>query len=88
MRFEFKTEKQDYSKSFLSLFFTIVTTSFLLIIVSISIKLGKISKYYEINYLCKLLTIEKKTFDFKKLSKLTNETNKQKIWNLCQEIAK
>ena len=88
MKFEFKTEKQDYSKPFLLLFFTIVTTSFLLIIVSISIKLGKISKYYEINYLCKLLTIEKKTFDFKKLSKLTNETNKQKIWNLCQEIAK
>ena len=88
MKFEFKTEKQDYSKPLLSLFFTIVTTSFLLIIVSISIKLGKISKFYEINYLCNLLIIEKTAFDFENLSKLTDETNKQKIWNLCQEIAR
>ena len=88
MRFEVKTQNNDLSKVPFSLFVTFVLFSFLFLLSSISIKLGSISRYYEINYLCKLIIIEKTSFNFKKLSKLTNQTTKQKMWDLCREIVK
>ena len=88
MRFEVKTQNDDFSKSSFSLFLASVFLSFIIILGNISIKLGTISKHYEINYLCKLLIIEKSSSNFKKLSKLTNETSKQKMWDLCKEIVK
>ena len=88
MRFEVKTQNDDFSKSSFFLYLVIVFLSFIIILGNLSIKLGTIAKHYEINYLCKLLIIEKSSNNFKKLSKLTNETSKQKIWNLCKEIIK
>ena len=88
MKFEVKTQNDDFSKSSFSLFLAFVILSFIIIISNLSIKLGTISRYYEIKYLCKLLTIEKSSKNFKKLSKLTNETSKPKIWDLCREIVK
>ena len=88
MKFEVKTQNEDSSKSTLLIFLAISFIFVIFIICNISIKLGTISKFYEINYLCKLLTIEKSSFNFKKLSKLTNQSNKQKMWNLCREIVK
>ena len=88
MKFEVKTQNEDSSKSTLLIFLAISFIFVIFIICNISIKLGTISKFYEINYLCKLLTIEKSSFNFKKLSKLTNQSTKQKMWNLCREIVK
>ena len=88
MRFEVKTQNDDFSKSSFSLYLAFVFLSFIIILGNLSIKLGTISKHYEINYLCKLLMIEKSSINFRKLTKLTNETSKQKIWNLCREIVK
>ncbi len=88
MRFEVKTQNDDFSKSYFSIYLAILFLSFIIIFGNLSIKLGTISKHYEINYLCKLLIIEKSSNNFKKLSKLTNETSKQKIWDLCREIVK
>ena len=88
MKFEVKTHNDDPLKSSFSFFLTFVLLSFIVVLSSISIKLGQISKHYEINYLCSLLSIEKSSSDFKKLSKLTNQTSKQKIWDLCRQIAK
>ena len=88
MRFEVKTQNDDFSKSSFSLFLAFVFLSFIIILGNLSIKLGTISKHYEINYLCKLLIIEKSANTFKKLSKLTNETSKQIMWDLCKEIVK
>ena len=88
MRFEIKTQNDDFSKSFFPLYVTFIILSFIVIFSNISIKLGTISKHYEINYFCKLLIIEKSSSNFKKLSKLTNETSKQKMWDLCREIVK
>ena len=88
MRFEVKTQNDDFSKSSFSLYLAFVFLSFMIILCNISIKLGTISKHYEINYFCKLLIIEKSSSNFKKLSKLTNETSKQKMWDLCREIVK
>ena len=88
MKFEVKTQNDDYSKSFVTVFLTFCLISLLVILSNISIKFGRISRHYEINYLCKLLIIDKSSLNFKKLSKLTNQTSKQKVWELCRELAK
>ena len=88
MKFEVKTQNDDFSKSYLSFLLTLFFLSFIIILSNLSIKIGTISRHYEINYLCKLLMIEKSSTNFKKLSKLTNQTSKQKMWDLCREIIK
>ena len=88
MKFEVKTQNDDTFKSSFSVLSCIAIFSFIVILSNISIKLGSISRHYEINYLCNLLTIEKSSLNFKKLSKLTNQNTKQKMWDLCREIVK
>ena len=88
MKFEVKTQNDDLLKSSFSVLLYIALFSFIVVLFNISIKLGAISRHYEIKYLCNLLTIEKSALNFKKLSKLTNQTTKQKMWDLCREIVK
>ena len=88
MKFEVKTQNDDIFKSSFSVFIAIAIFSFLVVLSNISIKLGAISRHYEMKYLCNLLTIEKSSLNFKKLSKLTNQSSKQKMWDLCREIVK
>ena len=88
MKFEVKTQSDDQSKSSFSVFLVFAILSLIIILANISIKLGTISRNYEINYLCKLLIIEKSSNNFKKLSNLTNQTTKQRLWDLCREIVK
>ena len=89
MKFEVKTQNEDLWKSSFSVLLSIaVFFSFIVLLSNISIKLGVIARHYEIKYLCNLLTIEKSSLNFKKLSKLTNQNNKQKMWDLCREIVK
>ena len=88
MKFEVKTQNDDHIHSYFSAFLVLVLLSFLVVISSISLKIGSISTYYEIRYLCKLLVVDKSSANFKKLSKLTNQTTKQKMWELCKEIVK
>ena len=86
MKFEVKTENDDLWKSSFSVLLSIALFSFIVVLSNISIKLGSISRHYEMTYLCNLLKIEKSSLNFKKLSKLTNQNNKQKMWDLCREI--
>ena len=88
MKFEVKTQNDDISRSSISFFLFFALISFLVVLSNISIKLGTISKHYEINYLCKLLTVDNSSLNFKKLSKLTNQTTKKKMWDLCREIVR
>ena len=88
MKFEVKTQNDDLWNSSLSFLLIFALISFIVILSSVSIKLGTISRYHEINYLCRLLTIEKSSLNFKKLSKLTNLNTRQKMWDLCREIVK
>ena len=88
MKFEVKTQNDDLWKSSFSFLLSMALLSFIIVLSNISIKLGAISRHYEINYLCNLLTIEKSSLNFKKLSKLTNQNTKQKMWDLCREIVK
>ncbi len=88
MKFELKTENENYSKSF-SLFLGIVFFLTLLIILcNVSLKLGMVSRSYEIDYNCRLLSVEKSTKIFKKLSRLSNLKSKQRIWEFCRGVIK
>jgi len=86
MKFELKTDNDPFSKYSYYLLFVLGFISLIIIFSNIASKLGIISRHYEINYLCRLLKVEKSSFEFKKLSKLTNQKSKQKIWELCNEI--
>ena len=86
MKFEVKTKSDDLSKASFSFILVFALLSSLVVLSNISIKLGIISRHYEIKYICNLLTLEKSSLNFNKLSKLTNQTNKQKMWDLCREL--
>ena len=88
MKLELKTDNDDFPKPFYTFFFTLVVFTGIIIVSNISLKLGVIAKHYEINYLCKVLIIDKSPSNFKKLSKLSNQTSKQKVWDFCREIIK
>ena len=88
MKFELKTENDNYSKS-ISKFFGIFFFLTLIIILSdVALKLGIISRNHKIEYNCRLLSVEKSKTHFKKLSSLSNLKSKQQIWKFCSEINK
>ena len=88
MKFELKTENDNYLKSFSHFFITIFSLALIIIFCDVALKLGIISRHYQIEYNCKLLSIEKSTSNFKKLSNISNLKSKQKIWDLCREFIK
>ena len=88
MKFEFKTENDHFLKQFYSVFIFFISISIIIIMTNISFKLTTIKRLYEINYFCKLISVDKSSYNFKKLSKLTNQKSKQKIWDLCREMVK
>ena len=88
MKFELKTENENYLKSFshfLRIFFKVVL---IIIFFDISLKLGIISRHYQIYYNCRVLSVEKSKPNFKKLSRLSNLKSKQGIWEFCREFVK
>ena len=88
MKFEVKTQNDDLWKSSFSVLLSIALFSFIVFLFNISIKPGAISRHYEMKYLCNILTVDKSSLNFKKLSKLTSLNTKQKMWDLCREIVK
>ena len=88
MKFELKTENENFSKS-ISLFFGIVSFLTLIIILcDVALKLEVISRNYKIEYNCRLLSFEKSKPQFKKLSRISNLKSKQRIWEFCSEVIK
>ena len=88
MKFELKTENENYSKSISYFFGLVFIISLIVILGDVTIKLGIISRHYQIEYNCRLLSFEKSTTNFKKLSMLSNLKSKQRIWELCREVVK
>ena len=87
MKFEIKTDQNRFSDK-LSLSLAISMITFIAIIfTNISLRINKLTRYYEINYLCKLIIVDKSQSNFKKLSKLTKQLKKQKIWDFCREFS-
>ena len=88
MKFELKTEKENYSKSFLQLLGIFFFFTLIIIFCDIALKLGIISRNHKIEYNCRILSVEKSKLHFKRLSKLSNLKSKQQIWELCREVIK
>ena len=88
MKFELKTEKENYSKSFLQFFSIFFFLTLIIFLCDMALKLGIISRNHNIEYNCRLLSVEKTKPHFKKLSKLSNLKNKQQIWQFCSEVVK
>ncbi len=88
MKFELKTEKENYSKSFLQLFGILFFLTLIILLSDLALKLGIISRNHKIEYNCWLLSVEKSKPHFKKLSRLSNLKSKQQIWKFCSEVNK
>ena len=88
MKFELKTEKENYSKTFSQFFGIVFFLTLIIILCNIALKLGIISRNYEIEYNCRLLFVEKSKPHFKKLSRLSNLKSKVRIWEFCREVVK
>ena len=88
MKFELKTENENYSKSFSKFFAIVFFLTLIIILCDVAIKLGIISRNHKIEYNCRLLSVEKAKSHFKKLSMLSNLKSKQKIWEFCREVIK
>ena len=88
MKFELKTENDNYSKSISQFFGIFFFLSLLIILSDVALKLGIISRNHKIEYNCRLLSVEKSKPQFKKLSRLSNLKSKQQIWKFCSEVMK
>jgi len=88
MKFELKTGNENYSKLFSNFFGIVFILTLIIILCDFALKLGIISRHYEIDYNCRLLSVEKSKTKFKKLSQLSNLKSKQRIWEFCREVGK
>ena len=86
MKFELKTENDNYSKIFSQFFSIVFFLSLIIILCDVALKLGIISRNHKIEYNCRLLSVEKSKPNFKKLSRLSNLKNKQQIWEFCRDV--
>ncbi len=88
MKLELKTENENYFKSFGYVLSSIISFVLIIIFCDISLKIGVISRHYQFVYHCRVLSIDKSSLNFKKLSKLSKLKSKQKIWEFCREVVK
>ena len=88
MKFELKTENENYSKSISQFFGIVFFITLIIILCDVALKLGIISRNHIIDYNCRLLSVEKSKLHFKKLSRLSNLKSKQQIWEFCREVIK
>ena len=88
MKFELKTENETFPNSFSNFFRTVFIFALIIIFSDISIKLGIISRKYQIDYNCRLLDVSKSKSNFDRLSRITNLKSKQRIWEFCMEVIK
>ena len=88
MKFELKTENENFSKAFATIFRIFFILTLIIIFCDVAIKLGIISRHYQINNNCRILSVEKSSSNFEKLSSLSKLKSKQKIWEFCREVVK
>ena len=87
MKFELKTEK-GYSNSLTYVLSTFFVIALIIIFCDVVLKIGIISRKYQIEHYCRLLSVDKSISKFKKLSNLTDLKSKQRIWEFCREVVK
>ena len=84
MKFELKTENENYSKSFSQVLNKVFILALIIPLCDIALKLGIISRNHKIEYNCRLLSVEKSKTNFHKLSKVSKLKSKQRIWEFCK----
>ena len=87
MKFEIKTDQNRLPDKFSLSFAISIITFFAILFTNISLNINKITSYFEINYLCRLILVDKSQENFKRLSRLTKQFKKQKIWDFCKEFS-
>ena len=88
MKLELKTENENYSKSLLNVLSTAFILTLIIVLCDISLKLGLISRHYQIELNCRLLSVDKSSSNFKKLSRISKLKSKQRIWDFCKGFYK
>ena len=88
MKFELKTENENNLKSTSHVLTLIFLCAFIVVLSDMTLKLGIISRKYQVDYNCSLLSVEKSSTNFRKLSRLSNLKSKQSIWEFCREVVK
>jgi len=88
MKFELKTENDNYSKSISQFFITVFISALFIMLCDLSLKFGIISKHYQIEFNCKILKVKKSPSKIKILSRLSNLKNKQRILEFCRDYVK
>ncbi len=88
MKFELKTENENYSKLFFNFVGIVFFLTLIITLCEVALKLRIISKHYEIDYNCRLLSVEKSAANFNKLARLSNLKSKKLIWEFCREFVK
>ena len=88
MRLELKTENEKNSRSFSHFLGIVFILTLIIILWDVAFKLRIISRNYEIDYNCKLLSIEKSSTKFKKLSRLSTLKSKERILEFCRKVVK
>ena len=85
MRFEVNTDVQKISEvNFWVILFGLIT--FIIFLTDLSLNLRKMARNFEIDYLCKIILVDKKSSNLRKLYRLTGLKNKQQVRELCQEF--
>ena len=88
MKFELKTDNENNTKSFLHVFKVTSVLALFIILCDVALKFGVVSRSFQIDYNCRLLSVKKSKSNFKNLSTLTNLTSKQEMWEFCKELVK
>ena len=88
MKFELKTENENYSKSLSKFFSVVFILTLIIIFCDVALKIGIISRNHQIEYYCRLLSVRKSKSHFKKLYRLSNLKSKQQIWEFCSKVIK
>ena len=88
MKFELKSENENYLNSFSNIFKTVSFIALLIFFCDVALKLGIVSRHYQLEYNCKLLSVEKSKPNFQELSRLSNLKSKKGICEFCREVIK
>ena len=88
MKFELKTENENYLKSFSQFFGIVCFLTLIVILCDVAFKLEIISRNHRIEYNCRILSVVKSKPHFKKLSRLSQLKSKPQIWEFCREVIK
>ena len=88
MKLELKTDNENSFNAFSHFFKSISILALIIIFCDVALKLGIISRHYQILYNCRIIYVDKSKSSYKKLSKLVNLKSKQRIWEYCREVVR